>query len=89
MRRAELIDQCIAWKLSNPAHVKLFIGKKEVVIQQELQARNKKPDLPRVYGSERMKPITVGEHIVLESPTGEEQIFPRLGIRHSLFRNES
>ena len=79
--REELIDGLFAWKMSNPTHVKLFIGKKEVVLQQELQARNERPNLPRVF---RMKPIAVGEHIVFETPTGEEQIFPCVKTKYLL-----
>ena len=54
---------------------------REIERQQELQARHEKPNLTRVF---RMKPIEVGEHIVFESPTGQEQIYPRLKPRHSL-----
>ena len=49
--REELIEQCIKWKLRDPFHIKLFIGKKEVVLQKELGMRLN-PDaysLPRIY----------------------------------------
>ena len=49
--REELISKLIEWKLRNPTHIRLFLGKKEVVTRQELEARDKRPDLPRVYGT--------------------------------------
>lgn len=48
--RGELIDSLIAWKMRDPNRVTLFIGRTEVVVDRELAERNKKPDLPRVYG---------------------------------------
>jgi len=48
--RETLISSLITWKLRDPT-ITLFIGEREVVIEQELAERRKKPDLPRVYGT--------------------------------------
>jgi len=49
--REKLIDSLIAWKLRSPVTITLFIEGREVVVEQEVELRVKKPDLPRVYGT--------------------------------------